>query len=115
MRDICIVWTTVDREEHAVQLAEILVRRRAAACVSVVPGVRSVYPWQGQLCRETEWLLMIKTRMDQLERLRTIFTQYHPYTVPEFLVLRMDEVGTSYAEWLHDWIDGRSQINDAVP
>ena len=114
MRDICIVWTTVDREDQALNLAEILVRNRAAACVSVIPGVRSIYPWQGQLCRETEWLLMIKTRTDQIERLRSLFAQHHPYTVPELLVLRVDDVGASYAEWLHDWMEGRSQIENDV-
>ncbi len=100
-----VIYTTVDSEEKGKKLARELVEHHIAACVSIFPGIMSIYPWKGQICEEKEWFLLIKTREDKIMHLRAFFETHHPYTVPEFLVLPVLYTGPSYKEWLDSWLD----------
>jgi periplasmic divalent cation tolerance protein len=80
-------------------LAEALVDRRVAACVSTVPGVLSVYRWQGQIQRDGETLLLIKTTHDQVEACMTALRELHPYSVPEMVELPAARVWEAYLQW----------------
>ena len=66
MRGIVVV-TTVGTEEQAYLIARELVGRRQAACVNVVPGVRSIYRWKGKICKDGELLLIVKTRAELVD------------------------------------------------
>lgn len=97
-----IVLTTVGAEFDAALLARSLVEQRLAACVNIVPQIRSTYRWQGSIETDAEQLLMIKTVDERLDALQSALLSKHPYEVPEFVVIRLDEVRGPYREWLLD-------------
>jgi periplasmic divalent cation tolerance protein len=95
-----LVLTTVARAEDGERIAEALVARRLAACVNVLPGVRSVYRWKGAVEREDERLLLIKTRAERFSALREAIVSLHPYEVPEVVALPIEAGHAPYLEWL---------------
>ena len=100
---IQVVLSTVDDESKARELARLWVESGRAACVSIVPGVRSVYRWQGAVHDDAELLLVIKTAFttpEQGERLLASFRRDHPYEQPELLVLEPAAAEAGYARWL---------------
>jgi periplasmic divalent cation tolerance protein len=95
-----IVLTTVGANYDPAQLATHLVEKRLAACVNVIPKIHSVYRWRGTIESDSEQLLLIKTVDGHIEELREALFSMHPYEVPEFVVLRVDELSEAYREWL---------------
>jgi periplasmic divalent cation tolerance protein len=95
-----VALSTVATAEDAERLARALVERRLAACVNVVPGVVSHYRFEGELHRDAELLLVIKTRAEKLDALRAAFEELHPYDVPELVTLDITAGSPSYLEWL---------------
>jgi len=89
--------------EKAAEIARTLVEERLAACVNIVPGVRSIYRWKGEVCDDAEVLCVIKTRQDRVDALRDRLPALHPYEVPELVVL---EVASGHAPYLA-WIDAQ--------
>lgn len=79
--------TTCVDSDSAASLAALLVERRVAACVNIVPGIRSIYRWQGKIEDETECLLIIKTVADRVVELKASIAELHSYDVPELIVL----------------------------
>lgn len=71
-----------------------------AACVSLLPGVRSLYRWQGRLQRSEEVLLLIKSDASRTDALRSRLPQLHPYQVPEVLMFTADDGLPAYLDWL---------------
>ena len=102
MSSCCLVLTTVAKRRDAMRIARVLVGSRLAACVSVVPGVRSIYRWKGKVCSDAELLLVIKTRRALYARLAARLKAIHPYATPE--ILRLPVAGGD-AEYLR-WLDG---------
>ena len=84
----------------AEQLAGALVGERLAACINIVPGLRSVFRWQGSVQRESEVLLLIKTCADRLDALAAAITQLHPYELPEILALTPSAGLPAYLDWI---------------
>jgi len=95
-----IVLTTMPVEDAAAALAHTLVEERLAACVNVIGGVTSIYRWQGEIQRDRECQLVIKTRADLVEPLRERLHALHPYDVPEFVVLPISGGTPAYLAWL---------------
>lgn len=85
---------------HADALAEALVTSGVAACVNMVPGIRSVYRWQGSLCHDDETLLLIKHARAQFEALRQQVLALHPYELPEIIAVDIDRGHAPYLAWL---------------
>lgn len=104
-----IVLITIDTEEHARALSNALVERRVAACVNLIPGVRSIYRYQGKVHDDAEWLLVVKTSLDRAYELRRTVEELHPYDVPEIVALSPLEISPAYARW---WGE---QLKDADP
>lgn len=100
-----VVLTTVPSEMDADALARTLVEERLAACVNLLPPMRSVYRWEGAIEAAAERLLVIKTSADRVEGLRERLHDLHPYEVPEFLVLGVDDGSEPYLGWL--WLETR--------
>lgn len=75
---------------------------RLASCVNLVPGLRSIYRWQEQICDESEVLLLIKTTGDRLAALMTQLKSLHPYEVPEMLSFLPDAGWPAYVQWVRD-------------
>ena len=94
-----IVLTTLPVDHDADQFARVLVEERLAACVSVLPPMRSTYAWQGAIETADERQIVIKTVGTRLDALQTRVRQLHPYKVPEFLMVAV-EGSADYLAWL---------------
>lgn len=97
-----LVWTTWPADGDADGFARTLVDERLAACVSVLPPMRSTYRWQGAVETAAERQVLIKTRAANLAALEKRVRELHPYEVPEFLVLNIDAGSPAYLSWLND-------------
>jgi periplasmic divalent cation tolerance protein len=102
----CVVLSTVASGEDGDRLARALVERRVAACVNVLPGVTSFYRWEGNVQRDEERLLVIKTRADRFEELRSALVDLHPYGVPEVIALPITAGHRPYLSWLDESVSG---------
>lgn len=102
MTKYCITFTTVPTLESGMAIADSLVGKGSAACVNIVPSVTSVYLWEGRVCREGEFLLLIKSRKELVERLITEINILHPYEVPEIISLDIDSGSEPYLKWISE-------------
>lgn len=100
MTDKIVVLSTCGSEEEAEKLARSLVEQRLAACVSVVPRVRSFYRWKGAVESAEEYLLVIKSSRDRMGDLLGALEKEHSYEVPEVLALPVVEGAPNYLSWL---------------
>jgi periplasmic divalent cation tolerance protein len=99
LADLCVVMVSVGSAEDADALALRLVGDRVAACVQTFP-IRSTYTWDGEVQRDDEVLLLVKTAADRVERVRAIVHEMHDYDVPEVLALQVSEADQEYARWV---------------
>ena len=97
-----LVLTTLPADGDAEQLAATLVEERLAACVNILPPMRSVYRWQGKVEKADERQLVIKTSLGRMRALEKRVKELHPYDVPEFLALMVDKTANDYLSWLAD-------------
>lgn len=91
---------TCPTRESVERIAATLVDERLAACVNVLPGVTSVYRWQGEVTSEAEVVLMIKTSAVRYPALETRLAALHPYEVPEIIALPIAAGLPTYLNWL---------------
>ena len=97
-----VVLVTVPTAERAAEIARALVEERLAACGNVVPGVRSIYRWEGKVQDEGEVLLVLKTTAARFPALRDRLLALHPYEVPEVLALAVEAGAERYLTWIKD-------------
>ncbi|PSS19590.1 Protein CutA like [Actinidia chinensis var. chinensis] len=95
-----VVYVTVPNKEAGKKLAESLVKEKLAACVNRVPGIESVYQWQGEVQTDSEELLIIKTRESLLEALKEHVKANHEYEVPEVIAIPIIGGSIPYLEWI---------------
>lgn len=88
--------------ETARKLARMLVERRLAACVNILPGVTSVYAWQGKIEQDPELLLFIKTRAELYAQVEELVRREHPYDVPELVALDFEGGLPAYLKWIEE-------------
>ncbi len=100
MTDALVVLVTTPTAELAAGLARTLVEERLAACGNVLPGVRSVYRWEGEVHDDAEALLVLKTSRARFEALRERVLSLHPYQVPEVLALPVEAGSAPYLAWI---------------
>ena len=100
MADALELHVTMPNKDQATKLARALVDEGLAACVNIVPGVRSVYQWDGRVQEDEEVLCLVKTRASVFEKARARILELHPYEVPEVLAFEVDDGSPDYLEWL---------------
>jgi periplasmic divalent cation tolerance protein len=100
MTDALVVLVTAPTPERAAEIARALVDERLAACGNVVPGLRSIYRWEGKVQDEAEALLVLKTTRDRFEALRERVLALHPYDVPEVIALAVEAGSAPYLAWI---------------
>lgn len=105
MSEPLVVLMTAGSQEEAERIAEALVGERLAACVNVVPGVTSIYRWEGEVQHDREWLLVTKSRRDVLGRLVERVQALHSYEVPEIIAMPMAGGSEPYLRWLDSVVD----------
>lgn len=104
-----VVFITAPNKEEASRLAEALVEKRLAGCVQILPGVESVYRWQGQIERAEEVLLIAKTLSGKFDELRREVTALHSYETPEIVALPIVSGSGPYLDWLMASVDPDSK------
>jgi periplasmic divalent cation tolerance protein len=97
---VVFVYTTYPSIVEAEQAGRELVQRRLCACVNILPGMVSLYWWEGAIERGEEVVMIIKTRAALAEAVREAVRQLHSYTTPAILVLPIESVDPNYNAWL---------------
>lgn len=96
-----IIFCTCPDNDTAEKIARLLVETNKAACVNILPGIRSFYTWKGQVESAMEHLLLIKAHKDHYQSIETTIRDHHPYELPEIIALAIER---GLPEYLH-WID----------
>ncbi len=91
---------TAAGEEQAVAIARSLVEERLAACVNMIPNIRSIYRWRGAVEDDREWLLLIKTTVAQYKKMERRILAMHSYETPEVIALSIAGGSAAYLRWL---------------
>lgn len=100
MNQALLILTNTPDEATAHAIARMLIENRLAACVNLLPGVRSVYRWHGAVEEATEVTMFIKSTQARCAEVEAAIKAAHPYEVPEIIALPLDGVLPEYLEWL---------------
>src|SRR5438034_10549800 len=103
MKEIMVL-TTADSDELARKIAGALVEAGEAACVNIIPGIRSIYRWQDKVVDEGEILLFIKSSEDRFDAIRSRIRSLHPYQVPEVISIPIIPADAEDLQWRPDEI-----------
>jgi periplasmic divalent cation tolerance protein len=113
--DAIVVFITAANKDEAVRLAEMLVQARLAACVQVLPGVESIYRWQGKVEHQEEVLLIAKTIRSRFEDLEKEVRALHSYETPEIVAVSLVAGSGPYLDWLSASVEAdKSQQNSSL-
>ncbi|PNY81934.1 divalent-cation tolerance protein CutA [Deinococcus koreensis] len=91
--------------ERAHDLARTLVSEHLAGCVNILPGLQSVYRWQGDVAEDPETMLLIKTSGERYPELEARIKSLHPYEVPEIIALQFDRALPEFQTWLRESLE----------
>jgi periplasmic divalent cation tolerance protein len=98
----CIVLSTCPSQETAESIAMSLVEKKLAACVNIIPGLASIYEWQGNIEKSQEFLLIIKTRNAVYPAVESAILDRHPYELPEIISIPLNNGSANYLSWIDD-------------
>lgn len=96
-----LVLCTINDLDRAKNISKILLEDKLIACVNIIPKVTSLYRWQGEICEDSEYLMVLKSRSSLFEVLKNKISALHPYEVPEIISVEIKEGAKSYLEWLN--------------
>ena len=102
MNDYCVVLVTASNRQEAETISHVLVEKRVAACVNLIPLIRSEYWWEGKIEQAEESLLVIKTLYAKLDEVTETVKAHHSYTVPEVIALPIVKGNPDYLQWITD-------------
>jgi periplasmic divalent cation tolerance protein len=98
------VLTTTPTMQEAEKIADETVAKKLAACVQILPKMTSVYFWKGEIQKEQEHLLLLKTLRGKYEELEAFINENHSYDVPEIVAIESSNVSSKYREWLENYL-----------
>ncbi|MCI0658503.1 MAG: divalent-cation tolerance protein CutA [Acidobacteria bacterium] len=104
--DVMLVLSTASSEKEAMTIAQALVDQELAACVNIVPAIRSLYRWKGKIWNEVENLMFIKTTSSQLEEIKKVLKDLHSYELPEVLAVKIDDGEKNVLNWIGSSVKG---------
>ncbi|AWH89154.1 divalent cation tolerance protein CutA [Limnobaculum parvum] len=96
-----VILCTAPDEASAQEIATLVLAKKLAACVTILPGATSLYYWQGKLKQEYEVQMLLKTNCQHQDALMAALRQHHPYEVPELLALPISRGDKEYLSWLN--------------
>jgi len=98
--DVVVMLTSVGTEDQGLDVGEALVVRGQAACVNMVPSVRSIYRWKGKVCEDTEYILVIKTLARHFKGVADTIREINTYELPEILSFSVRDAEERFCEWI---------------
>lgn len=99
-----VVFCTTPSAEISNQIANECIKKKIAACCNIIPGIRSIYEWEGKVEKSEEQLLMIKSTEDNFKALENTINEIHPYDVPEIISVKINNGNESYLKWINQSI-----------
>ena len=108
-REYQIVLSTCPDQQSADQLANAIIEDGVAACVSIIPAIRSLYRWQGKVESSQEHLLLIKTRKSHYNSLQQLICNKHPYELPEIIAVPIEAGLEQYLSWIDNNLSKQPQ------
>lgn len=110
MTEFCMVYVPTPDEETGIKIAKAAVGERLAACANLfAPGV-SVYEWDGNICIESERILLLKTASEAYPRLAARIRELHPYSIPAILKLPILDANTDYFDWMRNILNPTARV-----
>ncbi|MBT6176744.1 MAG: divalent-cation tolerance protein CutA [Deltaproteobacteria bacterium] len=100
--DTIVIYITVPNADEAQSLAQALVSEKLVACVNIVSGIQSVYSWQGEIQKDSELLLICKSRTERFEALQNRVQSLHSYDVPEIISIPITNGSEPYLNWVRE-------------
>lgn len=104
MTEACVIFTTCGSEETALTIAAALVDQGYAACVNILPGLKSYYYYMGGTHLDEEVMLMIKSTRDRFEDVSQVIAELHTYEVPEILMFPVEAGSPAFLDWIRQSI-----------
>ncbi len=102
MTQYLVCFVTIDNPDLALEIARSLVQQGLVACVNIVPQVKSIYLWKGEICENTELLMIMKTKHGLFSRLSATVKEMHPYEVPEVVAIAITDGLPDYLAWIEE-------------
>lgn len=99
------VFTTTETREEARTMASVVVERRLAACAQI-SEIESIYAWKGDMRREIEFRLLLKTTKRQYAAVEAVIRELHPYELPAIFAVGVEHAWGPYAEWVREGAQG---------
>jgi len=100
MSGYSVVFMTASSHEEAENIAENLVSHKLAACVNILPNMKSFYRWEDKLCKDDELLLIAKIKTSLFKELEKAVKKLHSYDVPEIILLPIEDGSNTYLQWI---------------
>ncbi|KAF8795316.1 protein CutA homolog isoform X2 [Argiope bruennichi] len=97
-----VSYVTAPSDDVAKKIAEGLVKEKLAACVNIIPGIHSIYEWKGEIQKDSEVLMLIKSRTSRLDELTKYVRENHPYEVCEVISMPIQQGNEPYLKWLDE-------------
>ena len=104
-----MVLSTVGSEKEGQRIGKALVEKRLAACVNIIPGINSLFFWEGKLCKEKEVILLIKTTEKNVKKIINNINAIHTYSVPEILFFKIEKGNKKYLDWVQGTVEKRAK------
>ena len=99
-----MIFVTAASEQEAASIGRALVEEGLAACANIIPQIRSIYQWKGEIWDERETLIIIKSREELFDRIRSRVKELHSYEVPEITAINLDRGDSAYVQWIESVI-----------
>ena len=96
-----VILCNTNSQENAELIAKTLVTEELCACVNIIPRIQSIYKWQGKIENDTEFLMLIKTKNELFEAVKTRIQNLHPYEVPEIISFDITNSNKEYLDWIN--------------
>lgn len=102
MRGFLVIFVAAASQQEGAEIGRTLVGEGLAACANIIPQVRSVYRWKGEIWDEAETLVIIKSREELFERIRRRIRELHSYEVPEIIAIELGKGDADYLKWMEE-------------
>ncbi len=107
----CLIYITASNIEEGRKIGQHLTKKRLAACANIVPKIESFYWWEGELCSQSETLVLAKTRCELVKKLISEVKKIHSYTLPCIVSLQISGGNPDFLKWIEEETEIREKLD----